>query len=444
MMLDKLKKFDLVSLFETFSNWFLIIIISSYIFLSSIAIDYSNLPKGFELPKADFLSKGGLVIFSVFIIFKFINIGLLVYRNKNFDFIKQTKPWVEFIILGLCSFILLFSAVVSPYSDMAIYGNEWRTQGVLTYLPIFLVGYVIYKTVSKNSSILIALAIVISGLMQSVKAFEQFKSYYVSDIDKISEGIWVNGYYGQSNFFSTHLVLSILLIFAILNSKYIVSISNKVLKALINILFFQIGAIIILATIFSFSMWGWASLIVLAIVLLSYFLINKKRNFAIIFIIGSIVTIFVWLTVINFYPQYNLRIHIINSSKNIFLGNFSNGFEGIKNNLIGYGFDTIGEVFRSFEQFPTVYIDRGHNIFVDLIMQGGVFLFGIFMVFVLNIYRKIFSIVTDPYTFIFFFSVALWIFKTIVNEYSIVNVAQFVILLAVTSSLLPKKSELNN
>ena len=139
-MLEKLTKyFDKKSVKEYVAALFTYLL-SIGIFLSPIIVDYKNLPKGYELPKVHFIQ----ILSGILIILGIIYVSIILADSFLKRKIKIKK---SFIILTAVTILLLLSALSSSYKDIAIFGNVFREQGVITYLLMIFAAYFTFKIV---------------------------------------------------------------------------------------------------------------------------------------------------------------------------------------------------------------------------------------------------------------------------------------------------------
>ncbi len=403
--------------------------ISVALFFASVVINNNDtVPgRGFESAKVNVIQVSSTIV--IFTTFVFLAFALFNYSNNSQDlltgFKKLLKSWKSLLFMGLLSLSLIISTQISQFKQIATQGNIFRFQGLSTYLPMLLACYILYKCINRKTFHIIATAIILSGIFQAFMAFTQIFTLSKTDPSKLTEGIWINGYYGQANFFSGHLMIAIILAAYYLSTKSLKFIKDKKQKFALIFLNIVVLAILITAMILSYSEWGWVSLVACAIVIFSFELMPKKifRVFIVVFIaLISAGSVFL----ISHFPRYELRIEIWQRIRDVFAHNLEIG--NYKYVIFGYGFDTLADVFKLFGNFKTLVIDRGHNLIFDILIQTGIAGIGFFVI-VLGRFGYEFKKVTSN-RLLFFITAAfvLFIFKSLVNEYSITNFFQWVIL----------------
>ncbi|MEP7103919.1 MAG: hypothetical protein ABI721_04405 [Candidatus Dojkabacteria bacterium] len=421
-LLKKIKPKDFVKAVVVFQ-------LSIVLFFASVVINNNDtVPgRGFESAKVNVIQVGStLIIFTTFV---FLAYALFTYSSSKKDletgFKKLFKSWKSLLFIGLLSLSLIISTEISPFREIATQGNIFRFQGLSTYLPMILCAYVLYKCVNRKTIHLIFISIIVSGLFQAFMAFSQIYTLAKNDPSKLSDGIWINGYYGQANFFSSHLLLAIILASYYLSTKSLRLLKDKKQKLGVITVIIVVLSILIPAMILSYSEWGWVSLLLSAAVILSYELM-PKRIFKIFIVTLTGLISAAALFIISHFPVYELRIEIWQRIRDIFFQNSNvNNFKYV---IFGYGFDTLADVFKLFGNFPTLVIDRAHNIIFDILIQTGIAGLGFFLVIIARLGFHFNKMINNRLLFFTIAAFALWIFKSLVNEYSITNLFHWVIL----------------
>lgn len=396
----------------TFEN-VLMALIALIVLISSFVVNYADLPKGFELAKVTFLNIAAIVL---------IGISLIrwIYNTLEKEKLQFDKG---FFVLLLMLFIYCVSSIFSDYQDISVYGNSFRNQGLIFYSLITVLAYIAYKNVDRKNHILIPAVFFISGVIQAVVGLAQYINLAQRRPELLDDGLWINGNYGQANFFSTHLVLAIIfgLYLLSLNSKrYIKKEINVLIKSAICLSLILIYIVLGL----SYSIWGWVTGIFALIIYIAYKIL-KIKYFVITFSILSLLSILGSIVIL---PRldYNLRIDIWTTSVNVFFSGIS---QNIFHFLFGFGFDTLGELFKDLGRFRPNIVDRGHNIFVDIFMQIGLSGFIVFTALIGFVAAKGRKLLKDNVVFFYLFSLFIFLFKTFVHEYSAI---QFFYLLLLT------------
>jgi len=292
---------------------FIIFFLSAGILISAFVVDYSALPKGFEIPKVFFWQAMAFLA----IIFYLIYFLLKTFSSKK---VKITKDFIFFlIILGF----FLISSLLSPYQDITWLGNDFRFQGFVTYTLIVAVAYIVYKLINKTNWHYISIAFIISGVTQACWGIYQFFTVIKPNPTLYFDGLWVNGFFGQTNWFSGRLLMAI--IFAgyylglhikksyfketNINFPKFIKHNLQLANILKNIFF---GALIIfmaVAIVLSRSIWAMITLPLIVLFILIYELL-KRKHFPIVFRVVGVVIVIISIILLSVYKEFNLRIEI--------------------------------------------------------------------------------------------------------------------------------------
>lgn len=386
---------------------------------------------GYEVPKVRFI----LFVSFILIVATVIALAFFAFQKKLMfiDLIKNILKKRLTIFCVALSIILIFAIQLLPdiYRETAIWGNYFREQGVIFYLILIWLFYLIYLLIDKEGSRIIAKSIVISGVIQSIIAINQaiyFKFNGMEDL--LDKGFYINGSFGQANFFSGFIMISIIFTLKFLiNSKF----KQKILT------FF---ALIILSAslILSLSYWGIISSLIAASIVIFYeytYRIKKKNLFVILlylFAIGSCLGFFLLFKNIGSFEILNgfkLRPEIWNSILLI----FSSGAIPLGNFLFGFGFDTLRLVFEEYNYSALTRVDRAHNVFFDVLVQNGIVFFLLFCGLIIYLLKSISKVYSDKISMYFILATLLWIFRSVVSESGVVNILEAFILTAVALKL---------
>lgn len=389
-----------------------IILISLIIFLSPLSVNYSDLPKGFELAKVNFLNLTTLLLFSLFLF-------QIIRRGLNLEQLRKNKLVISFIFLVFLSFFL--STILTSYPDIALFGNSFRQQGFFFHFLLIIIAVLSYLNINRKNYIFILLSIFFSAIIQSFVAIGQFIDFLNRRPELIDDGLYINGTFGQANFFSTLIVIGIassILIFKLLLAKRFKFRRISLFLVFISFIIQLVGLTI------SYSIFGWIVGGLTLIVLLPNIFMSKstyKKYFY------TILLLLIPLSLI-LLDQYrtNLRYEIWISSIDIFLNNLD-----LEHQLFGSGFDTLGNVIRDSGKFPSAIIDRGHNILIDILMQIGIFGVIIVTFILFRIFRNLNSILSESYRFSMFIIFFLFFLKIIVHEYSAMQTFLLFILIGI-------------
>jgi O-antigen ligase len=395
----------------TFLNKNLInFLIALAILFSPLIVNYADLPKGYEIPKVVFWQYFPLGLLTIATIFYLIN----SIRAKKPQYSKDIL-----VVIFLAGLFLLITQS-SPYKDIALYGNSFRFQGLITHLIFLILGYLIYKFANRKGFHLFAIAFISSGILQSYLAFDQFFNLVQTDPQAILTGYYINGSFGQSNFFAGRIFLGIIFSF-----YYLIKPPKIIGAWLTRILTFLSILVMMVALILSQSIWGVVTTI-FAVVLIFLYEILSSKNFVRIVGAGSLIALVAGVYVIMNISTYNIRLDMWKNVIDMTLGESSTA----RSFFFGFGFDTLGDAFRSFGRFRGLFVDRAHNFFLDLLAQGGVSLLTSISALIIFLISKMRKNINDRIFMVLTLASVAWLFRSFVNESGIINLVDFVILFA--------------
>ncbi len=403
----------------------IIFLVGFALFISPFVVDYNTLPKGFELPKVAFWQA-----FSIAII-------LLSLLYSLFNILKTRKviiPKSLYFITGLV-ILLYITTSLSPYPKMSMFGNEFRDQGFLTHTLVVLLAYVVYKFTDKKNWHFLALAFILSSVVQAIVGLTQFIPLVQTNPSAILEGLWINGTFGQANWFAGRLMLGVIFSTFYLKRFKLFKIKkqNNISNFLLRIFFLLTIAIILVAMGLSLSVWAITSIGIALIIIILYEIFSTEVFFYILYglILIGVVLAFVML---RFNTVYNFRIDIWQNIINIIFSGEANA-EYFKRLLFGYGFDTLGEVFKTFGRLSPHYVDRAHNFFLDILVQMGLSVLILLGYLFFQIAKQFKNLLSSRKSAITLIALLIWLFRSCIHESGIVNLVDFLVILAITLNL---------
>lgn len=416
-------------LIEYIKNNLLLVLQQIIIFIAAVGIsvspfivDYNTLPKGYELPKVFFYQ----IICAVILILSFIT-GVLKQRNLN----KFRLPKSLYAVL-IITLLFIISTLLSTHPEIAIWGNSFRLQGVITYLLMIWAVYGVYSNISVTNWHLLSLSLIFSTVIQSATAYNQFTELVRINPNSILEGIWVNGTFGQANWFAGRLLLAIIFSAYYLGLRLHRNLTLRIIfKLYFGILIFLFIAVLGLTQ----SGWGMVSAAAAIALIVLYEILPKKifMYFVTFGVVAAAIGAYIFLRT---NTEYNLRIDILNSVLTIITQPFNmNQFRII---LFGFGFDTLGEVFRDYGLIKGLLVDRAHNFILDIIIQNGFVVLAIFLTLVGKLFKRIFNNNKHRILDFTFIAVFAWMLRSVIHENGIVNLMDFLIFFSVALALSQK------
>ncbi len=401
-----------------------VILVAAFgIAVSPFVVDYNTLPKGYELPKVFFYQAVCIII----LVLAFIA-AALKQKNKT----KFKVPKSLYVVL-ITTVLFILSALLSKHIEVAIWGNSFRFQGLITYLLLLWATYGVYCNISYANWHLLSLGLIFSTVIQSASAYNQFTELARINPDSILDGVWVNGTFGQANWFAGRLLLAI-----ILSAYYLgLRLHRNLTLRLIFKLYFAILIFIFIAVL-GLTQSGWGMISGgFAIALIIFYELLPRKIFIALISIGIVLAAIGAIIFVNSGPEYNLRIDILNSILTILNQPFN--VNQLKILALGFGFDTLGEVFRDYGLIKGLLVDRAHNFILDIIIQNGFIVLGIFTGLIVRIFRNLFSNNKNRILDFSFIVIIAWMFRSVIHENGIVNIVDFLFFFAITIAFSSKK-----
>ena len=204
------------------------------VFFSPFIVNYNDLPKGYELPKVTFFQVFTIILLASFLL-------KVIYNTAQSNIVKFDKSLIV-VFTGI--FLILIASIISPFqaklsfdsllNEMPWIGNSFRFQGAFTHILMVIFAYIVYKRITRKNIIFIFLALFLSSFIQSLTAFGQLSYFLKVDPTVIFEGYYINGTFGQANFYSGRIMLGIL------SGIFLISIGSNLLhkKSIYQYLYF--------------------------------------------------------------------------------------------------------------------------------------------------------------------------------------------------------------
>ncbi len=395
---------------------------------------YQNLSnRGYELAKVDGIKFLAVLLTITNIVYAIIQIYL--YKVNFINLLQKLKH--IFFSKHILFFIFLFFVILNNLSQehtIAIHGNFWRSQGLLIYLAIFIVFITTWIFTNKKNYKFIVISLFLSGIIQSLVSIVKLKNYiYVNNISKIFDGFFINGNFGQTNFVTYTLGISFIITYFELRIKNI----DKYFVA--NYLLSICLILQTLAIYFSGSLWTIICLISFVLIFEISLKINKFNKK----IIQSITSLFLIISFLFPFLLYILKLQITGDLR---IQIWFSVIELLSKSNIhilfaGIGFDYLGEWLKTNNVLTNFYIDRAHNFTLDMYVSMGLIPTIIFIYFTIRNLVQIEK--TDQNKNLIMMLVMFWIIKSVIHEFSIVNLIELTTLLAILNRLNTKKEDYN-
>lgn len=417
----------------------IIALIAFGIFASPFVSDQSDLPKGWELPKVYFwqvlsssliaiilisrmlkkirskdftLNKLHLVFVSLLFFYLLISLGFKLTRGTEIS--SENNP------LYLTILPILYGVNESHLVKISVFGNTFRETGFITIALLLSLFWLCKDYLSLKNWHSFLYAFIASSVTQSLLALMQIFDLNNQSFDLVTEGKWVYGSFGQTNFYVGHLLVGLVSSLYFLRTKFVE-------YSIFPIIFITIGILI------SFSYWGYAVLATIFILTLIYeksnpfFLkIFSKQKYLVAFVTFGLFPIIYIATFILYPSEFRLTIwdavidtHVIKYFRDPF------DLNQLKIFLFGSGFDSLGKYLGENNKFLGMNIDRPHNIFLFILTSSGTFGLVIFSWFFIRVTKLTEDLVQNRAFIYSLFLLLAWILRSQLHTSTIVNLVDF-------------------
>lgn len=419
-----------------------LILICYGIIASPQIVNMNNLPKGWELPKVHFWQN-----LSIFIIgLTFIRLFWRAWFSQKIEeWSSAVTEFYSFLIIFLCTAAWFLIPVLLLAHDkdafpVLLYGNPYRHQGFFTMLGVFgVAGSVILFTLKDKIVDFLMASLLISSLLQTLVALQQIlklESDFPGQVLKYSD--YVFGDFGQPNFYAGKLVLGVTLLIYFMARIYYWDFSW--FKLWMKLIVWTIlGSILpVFAFVAYYNRSDWA-LVTLGIFCVTLFLAGVFKVVSILWSSSSgingvvlnatrlmlVGSTFVLIAVYLKFGFENYRLYIWSRS---LAAMTPRNFREVINLLFGHGFDFLGNRFNRTSLVDGSFIDRAHNLFLDVMVNLGLVGFKLFFTGLVWVYHQLQRI--GGMSFFLLLVLDALLIRSLVHTNSIVNVMDLVIVFA--------------
>lgn len=416
-------------------------LISLLIIALPLVVNHSTLPMGWELPKVyafqifmifliiavagylivSFIKKPRLPKINIFLVVMLILMAaVLIATTLQSSF---TRPFFEYFIENPLYRVILPNADTTQ--KIALFGNQFRDFGLISVALVIALILISKRFITPQNYKLIILAFVISAAIQAVLGIWQFIELIRVDVLSPYSGEWVFGTFGQGNFYAGHLLVGLVLAMHLLKQSF-----RKAPALLLTIT-------IIIGILVSFSMGSFILMVGTIALILGYEILPRRTFKTATLVIGAIAIIgtliFSYSLMLKPNPGHYRTIiwrNVTHSYITVPASDLSNS-DGIQKMLIGTGFDTLGEVLVEENRIEGNFVDRAHNIFLDILSATGItglLIFSAFLLFIGIAVIKGNSPSKPP--FIIYTAVAafIWLSRSYIHTNSVANIVDFAVL----------------
>ena len=336
-------------------NLILITLVATTVFIAPWSVTHP-----YSIPKLIPLISFSLPLLAI--IFSIIGVNKL----KNYKFI------LTLILLHTLSSVLVI-LLGKNNTIQQLYGVWGRNNGFLTHFSyIILMTAAIFFSTKKSLNKFVKISIIIGWITLAYGLMQYFKLVRITSIN--GGNTQSVGFFGNENFYSSFIG-----VISVISLSMALGINNKNIYS--KILYFVFPIIGLIGIYLANSQQGYLVFAVGSSILIFMYLktANKKLS-ANIFILTSSLGLF--LITLGFFQIGPLAKFVYEKSISFRGYYWRTGFEIFFNNpIIGVGFDSYRDWYRRFRSpealnvlGPTDIADSAHNYFIDLAVNGGIFL----------------------------------------------------------------------
>lgn len=339
----------------------------------------------FELPKV-----------LVFYLFSILMLGGLILGKPH----SFKLNLIHLLVLLFISWLILASILGIDF-EHSFWGNYFRRQGIITWIGYFIIFIASGIAFQKDHfKIQASWAVIFGALAVSILALSQFISlYFLGNLGQLLYSGRIISTFGQPNFLASFLVMS-LPFFWYLQLSYIGAKKHLIAKQQSFFIakqqsFFIIltGALVILATILTFSRSGWLALTVL---LLMWGLYHWKMFLGLltgVIILYALLANLFPLLVFREWSRFQVDLGTVWSAENRTLIAERSSELISKKPLFGYGAENFILAFPQVVEsddlgLKDIVIDSAHNLFLDIAVETGIVGLTIFILILLAVFAK--------------------------------------------------------
>lgn len=321
------------------------LLLLTLVILGPLLVNYADMPWGYERPKSLFVMLMSILIIGATLLTvpRFSNQSIINWRRIN---------WPLVILIDW----LILTTLLARDIQFAILGNQFRFQGLIFHLILLTLWLVLPWVLNSTRSVIsLAGALAMSGLVQAAIGISQYLNLLNNTPELITKGLYVNGSFGQSEFYGGQLLASLVALCTLLFlTSRIERMRLRILaRGVLGLLVVLIGGVIFL----TYST-GTIAALALGVLLFCYPVITRYLGrapasalYSALFLIGGI------------YVFSQVRADY----------RFVIWQEGYKawwlQPIQGYGLDN--QLF-AYSGIQDLLVDRAHNLLLDIVLTIGI------------------------------------------------------------------------
>jgi MFS family permease len=366
-------------------------------------VRYDQLPWGYETPKGTFVMLMSIII-SIF--------GLLTIIPTLSPSQLQRKQILApmLVIVGW----LMLTTWQASDPQMALWGNQFRQQGLIFNLGVIAMWSILPLILDRSSNRLLLIVLIGGGIFQALMGiYQAINLFFNYSLTELTAGFYVNGTFGQSEFYSGKILLTLaLILFALQRLRTSGLKQRKVLQLVL-----MLGLVASLLALFlSFSLAAWGIAVIGLLIFVYPYAKERWGRLPVkrLYLVGGILAAGLFMG----WLRYDYRGVIWNEAIKFITANAP---------VFGIGLDNQQFAFAA---IPDVIIDRGHNAIIDIIITigwGGLCLVLIFLLErIQKIYRQVMTEVNIEKRIILV-GLLMLVLRLMVHTTSAINIAELVL-----------------
>lgn len=341
---------------------------SLLVLVAQFVADWKNLPIGFESGKVGWLQLAA-VLAGVAILHTVLS-RPRASGQKLVSFLRSY--WLISALAALAVGIVILSSLDSPWREIALMGNPWRASGLmfLICLPIIALNAALHF--QKRWWLLLLWVYWLLTVLHAALGISEASQLRW---DLVVQGFYVNGNFGQANFFANTVLQGLLTgIFLTVGLWQVRQLTKLTVFGLVA------GSLLQLAALWlSFSPGSWfigfafaLAWAMLAIVFLARVYQSKQTGLAVQNSLGALTPkrlLILSLAQLAAIVIVHLAIWYSDEARRFI---WSEVWKVLPNlPFAGFGPDTLHVVLQKFDLANAQLIDRAHNVFLDLLISYG-------------------------------------------------------------------------
>lgn len=319
------------------------LLLIALIIVAPLVLNPAKLPAGYEIPKSLFVQ----VLLATIITLEMVRRFRIRWPSRLSIQMTITAHWKALLLVA----ILILTTMTSIAPETALWGNEFRYQGLVFHLLLVALWLTLPTLLTPKVINAALLGLVAGSIFQAVYAIYQFIDLSSYNREAAFAGLYVNGTFGQANFFGGYMLVAMLTGIYLLAHHWRNS-QRKILLAVTVVLTLSLQLISLILS-FSAGSWLFAGMAV-GIVMLLW--LKQRQPLIAIFI--ALAGVAAGIALGYYIILTDFRVNIWHTA----LLGFS------MSPLVGFGLDAQHHVLF----VDGLVADRAHNLLLDILITTGI------------------------------------------------------------------------